>query len=128
MLHINSSSKNFTGFFLTIGILGVFVFHWFLLGNMMPASDCLSSDACVYSSAQTIPSETTNILLVALIMILLAGAMPSAITFADKFKKIPGKMFLEWKTNGFCRKLIFWLRILEKKDAEAAFVAVRFDT
>lgn len=122
---MNPISKNFIIVYLMMAILGVFAFHWFFVGNMMPASECLSTN-CVYSSTQTIiPPETMNILLIALLAILIAVIIPLAIPVNNKFRKMPGQMFLKWKIDGFCRKLISWLKILEKRDPQTALIAVR---
>ncbi|MEK7080406.1 MAG: hypothetical protein AAB925_01055 [Patescibacteria group bacterium] len=122
---MNSFSKSFIIFYLIIAILGAFAFHWFFIDKMMPASECLSTN-CAYSSTQTvIPPETMNILLIALLAILIAVILPLAIPLDNRFIKIPGRMFLKWKIEGFCRKLISWLKILEKRDPQTALIAAR---
>ena len=122
---MNSFSKSFIIFYLIIAILGAFAFHWFFIDKMMPASECLSTN-CAYSSTQTvIPPETMNILLIALLAILIAVILPLAIPLDNRFIKIPGRMVLKWKIEGFCRKLISWLKILEKRDPQTALIAAR---
>lgn len=120
-----SISRNFIIFYLIIAILGAFAFHWFFIDKMMPASECFSTN-CAYSSTQTIiPPETMNVLLIALLAILIAVILPIVIPVNSRFIKIPGRMFLKWKIEGFCRKLISWLKILEKRDPQTALIAAR---
>lgn len=117
---MNSLSKSFIIFYLIACIGGIFLFHWFFVGEMMPISECFSID-CVYSStAQTIPPEIFHNFFIALIAILIAVILPLAIPLNNKFRKMPGRMFLKWKIDGFCRKLISWLKILEKRDPQIA--------
>jgi hypothetical protein len=108
-----------------VAILGAFSFHWFFVSEMMPISDCFSSNNCNYSASQTIPPVTINTLLVVLMVILIATITPLTIFLDNKFRRIPGRMFLKWKIDGFCRKLISWLKILEKRDPQTALIAAR---
>jgi hypothetical protein len=122
---MNLLSKNFIILYLIVCVLGAFAFHWFFIDKMMTASECLSSN-CVYSSTQTIvPPETMNILLIALLAILIALILPFVISLDNNYIKIPGRMFIKWKIEGFCRKLISWLKILEKRDPQTALIAAR---
>ncbi|OGZ88105.1 MAG: hypothetical protein A2444_00080 [Candidatus Staskawiczbacteria bacterium RIFOXYC2_FULL_37_19] len=105
-------------------VTGVFVFHWFLVGDMMPVSECVSIE-CVYSSAQILPPETINTLLVVLIAVLLAVIMPLTIPLDNKLRRISGRMFLKWKFDVFLYKFISWLKILEKRDPQTASIAAR---
>ncbi|OGZ84637.1 MAG: hypothetical protein A2599_02860 [Candidatus Staskawiczbacteria bacterium RIFOXYD1_FULL_39_28] len=121
---MNSLSKNFIIIFLIICVVGIFGFHWFLISDMMPIGECFSVD-CVYTPAQTIPQGTQNILLIALMAILFGVATPLAILSDKKLTELPRRMFLEWRIGGFCRKLILWLKILEKRDPQTALIAAR---
>ncbi len=121
---MNLLGKNFIIFSLMACILAVFAFHWFFIDDMMPASECFSVD-CAYSSPQTIPPQTANALLVALLTIFIVALLPFAIWLENKLKIMPGRMFLEWKISGFFNKLISWLKILEKRDPQAALIAAR---
>ena len=123
---MNLLGRNFIIFYLVVCILGAFAFHWFFVnGTMMPASECLSTN-CAYSSTQTIiPPETMSILLIALLAILIAVIFPPAMPLDLRFVKIPGRMFLEWRIDGFYSKLISWLKILEKRDPQTALIAAR---
>ena len=121
---MNFVNKNFIIFFLILTVTGVFSFHWFFINDMMPASECASIE-CVYSSAQILPPETMGALMVVLIAIFLAVIMPLTIPLANRFKRMQGRMFLEWKIDGFWHKLISWLKILEKRDPQTALIAAR---
>lgn len=122
---MKSFSRNFIIFFLIACIVGIFGFHWFFVDKMMPASECLSTD-CAYSSTQTIiPPETMNMLLIALLAILAAIILPLSIPLLNKFIKMPNRGFLKWKIEGFCRKMISWLKILEKRDPQTVLATAR---
>ncbi len=121
---MNSLSKSFIIFYLMACILAVFVFHWFFIYNMMPVSECFSTD-CVYSLDQAIPPQTANALLIALLSVFIVALLPFAIWLEDKLKKTPGWMFLKWNIDTFFYKLISWLKILEKRDPEVELIAAR---
>jgi len=120
---MNFSNKNLIVFFLILTITGVFIFHWFLVGDMMPVSECASVE-CAYSSAQILPPETMSALMVILIAVLLAVIMPLTIPLDNKLRRISGRMFLKWKFDVFLFKFISWLKILEKRDPQTALIAV----
>jgi len=117
-------SKKFIIFFLIASVVGVSALHWFFVAEMMPANECFSIN-CVYSSPQAIPQEVRSILLIISMAIILAVIMPSTISSDNKPRRISGRMFLEWKIDGFCHKFISWLKTLEKRDPEAALTAAR---
>lgn len=122
---MNLLGKNLIIFYLMACILGAFAFHWFFIDKMMLASECFSTDCAYSSTTQTIPPEALHNFLVALIVILIAAILPLAIPLNNKFRKIPGRMFLEWKIDGFYRKLISWLKILEKRDPWLELISAR---
>src|SRR5574343_108758 len=101
-------------------ILGIFTFHWFFIDKNMSINDCLSSNICVYTASQTVTPEIRDILRIALLVVLFIVFLPLTKLLIDKFKRIPGRMFLKWKIDEFCRKLISWLKILEKRDPQTA--------
>lgn len=123
---MNLPNKKFIIFYLMACVMGAFVFHWFFVDNMMPVRECLSANNdCVYSPAQTIPPQTANMLLVVLLAISLFALLSFTIWLENKLKKMPGRMFLGWETEGFFDKLISWLKILEKRDPQTALTAAR---
>jgi len=121
---MNFSNKNLIVFFLILTITGVFSFHWFFIDDMMPASECASSE-CAYSSAQILPPETMSALMVALMVILLVVVSSFLIWPDDKLERTSQRFFLKDRIDIFCYKLISWLKILERRDPQSALIAAR---
>lgn len=120
---MNSRSRNFIIFYLMAAILGVFVFHWFFIDNMMPATECFSIN-CIYSSPQTTQPKDFYNFLATLILIIIAS-LPITLWLNNEFKKILGRMLLGRKIDGFWRKLISWLKILKKRDPRTVLAVAR---
>jgi len=121
---MNFVNKSFIIFFLILSVAGVFAFHWFFIDDMMPASECASSE-CAYSSAQILPPETMSALMVALMVILLVVVSSFLIWPDDKLERTSQRYFLKDRIDVFCYKLISWLKILEKRDPQTAIITAR---
>ena len=104
--------------------MGAFGFHWVFVDEMMPIDECLSVN-CVYSFPQVVSQQINNISKIALMAILLVLVLPLTVLLDSRFSKISGQMFLKWKIGGFCRKLLSWLKILEKRDPQTVLIAAR---
>lgn len=120
-------AKSIIAISLIIFSLGIFTFHWFFVDKTMPVSECLSAN-CVYSSLQAVPPEAQIMLtiLVALFSLLIAD-FASIIAYDNLTATLGRYNLFRKRFDTFCYKFYSWLNILEKRDAQTALVAVRFD-
>jgi hypothetical protein len=116
--------KNLMVFYLIACIAGIFMFHWFFIGEMMPVTECLSVD-CMYSPPQAIIQQKTYLLYTAIIALFISFLL--FLNFPKKiFKKISERLpYRKKKIQIFCYKLISWLKILERRDPEAALITAQ---
>jgi len=123
---MNLVNKNFIIFFLIVCVVGVFVFHWFFIQNMMPASECFSIN-CAYSSPQAMTQRENNILIF-VIAVFFAVALMSLKFNGNEFngvRELSGRFALKKFADVFFYKLISWLKTLEKRDPQTASIAAR---